>query len=304
MNAAARAVALLALLSAGAMAGERATMRYVHPPPESALDHRYDFEWKILETALERTRDRYGAYEIAQSAFMTERRQVRELASAGKRLTLLFLGTTAAMERDLLPVRIPVDRNLQGYCVLLIRREDQARFAAVRSLDELRRFRFGLGLGWIDVDILRANGFNVVTGSSYEGLFSMLQQRRFDVFLRSAVEVLDEYDQRQTALPDLKIEDQLILYYPMPMYFWFARTPDGRRLAARVETGMRLMLEDGSYERIFAQYQNRKIERLQLRSRRVLRIDNPLLPAATPLADGRLWFNPQHYPAQHLPARH
>lgn len=276
----------------GAVAGD-APMRYVHPPPESALDHRYDFEWRILRSALERTRGHYGDYRIAESEFMTEQRQVHELAADSGTLTLLFLGTTAAMERDLLPVRIPVDLGLQGYCVFLIRREDQPRFAGVRTLDDLRRFTFGLGLGWIDVDILRANGLDVVTGSSYEGLFSMLQQRRFDVFLRSSVEALGEIAQHRAAFPDLRIEEQLVLYYPMPMYFWFARSDEGRRLAARVEAGMRMMLDDGSYDRIFAQYQDGKIAQLHLGQRRVLGIGNPLLPPATPLADRRLWFDPQ-----------
>jgi hypothetical protein len=32
---------------------------------------------------------------------------------------------------------------------------------------------------------------------------------------------------------------------------------------------------------------------LQLDQRRVLEIGNPLLPAATPLDDKRLWFNPR-----------
>ena len=310
MSVRARRAALRGLLAAGVCAGAQPAgnprapaeqvrapdpppVRYLHPPPESVLDHRYDFEWQVLRSALERTRAGYGPYVIAESEFMTERRQVHELANGSGKLTLLFLGTTADMERDLLPVRIPVDLGLQGYCVFLIRRREQARFAGVRTLDDLRGFSFGLGLGWIDVDVLRANGLNVVTGSSYEGLFSMLQQRRFDVFLRSSVEVLDEFDQHRAAFPDLAIEEQLLLHYPMPMYFWFARSPAGERLAARVEAGMRSMLEDGSYRRIFAQYQDAKITRLRLGQRRVLGIANPLLPPATPLADKRLWFDPR-----------
>jgi hypothetical protein len=290
-----RAAALLALLAAAAPGLAAEPMRYVHPPPESPLDHRYDFEWKILATALQRTHASYGDYSIAASGFMTERRQVYELAHGSGALTMLFLGTSPQLEQQLLPVRIPVDRNLQGYCVFLIRSADQPRFDAVRDLQDLHTLSFGLGLGWIDVDILRANGLRVVTGSSYEGLFQMLAHQRFDVFLRSAVEVLDEYQQRRTLLPELKIEDHLVLYYPMPMYFWFAKSPQGRRLAERVERGMRIMLEDGSYDRIFAQYQDDKIRRLRLASRRIIRIDNPLLGPDTPFADRRLWFDPRSY---------
>jgi ABC-type amino acid transport substrate-binding protein len=269
------------------------SMRYVHHPPESALDRRYVYHWKILETALDKTTATWGPYVLGASSFMTEKRQAFELASGSGRLTVMYLGSTPELERTLVPVRIPVDKNLGGYCIFLVRKERRAEMAAVRSLDDLRRLRFGLGLGWIDVDVLRANDFQVVTGSSYDGLFEMLVNRRFDVFLRAAVEVIDEYEARAAAMPELAIEDSLVFYYPLPMYFWFAKTDEGRRLAARAEEGMRLMLADGTYERIFAEFQGPKIARLRLKERRLFKIDNPLLGPSTPFADKALWFDPQ-----------
>jgi len=270
-------------------------MTYIHHPPESARDVRYVYQWAVLRTALEKTRPKWGPYRIVTSEVMTERRQAYELRNATGNLTVMYLGTTPEFERELVPVRIPVDRSLGGYCVFLVRAGEQARFDAVRTLDDLRQFTYGLGLGWIDVEILRASGFNVVTGSSYDGLFEMLVNRRFDVFLRGAVEILDEYEQRREELRDIRIEDSLLLYYPLPMYFWFAKTPEGQRLAQRAEAGLRLMLADGSYDEIFDRYQRAKIERLHLKARKAYRIDNPFLGPETPLADRRLWFDPTTY---------
>ena len=284
-----------AIVAMGAPTAQTApsAMTYVYHPPESPLDVRYLYHWEILRTALEKTKPKWGEYRMVPSARMSERRQAFELKSATGKLTVMYLSTTPEFERDLVPVRIPVDRNLGGYCIFLIRKGEQARFDAVRSLEDLRRFRYGLGLGWIDVDILKAAGLNVVTGSSYEGLFEMLVHRRFDVFLRASVEVLDEYDTRKDRLPDLRIEDNLVFYYPLPMYFWFSKNDEGRRLAARAEEGMRAMIADGTYDRIFDRYQRRKIERLRLKERRIFRIDNPFVGPETPFADKRLWFDPQ-----------
>ena len=273
----------------------RAVDTYIYHPPESAFDVRYLYHWEILRTALEKTRPKWGPYRMIPSGRMTEQRQRYELKNATGKLTVMYLSTTPDFEKTLIPIRIPVDRNLGGYCVFLIRRDERDRFAAIRTLDDLRRFRYGLGLGWVDVDILRYNGFQVVTGSSYDGLFEMLSNRRFDVFLRAAVEVLDEYDQRKIAIPDLYIEPSLILYYPLPMYFWFPRTAEGRRLAARAEEGMRMMIADGTYDRIFDKYQRWKIERLRLKERRIFRIENPNVGPETPFADKRLWFDPKTY---------
>jgi membrane-bound lytic murein transglycosylase MltF len=79
------------------------------------------------------------------------------------------------------------------------------------------------------------------------------------------------------------------------MYFWFPKTEEGRRLAARAEEGMRKMIADGTYDRIFDQYQRRKIEKLGLKQRRVFAIANPNVGPETPFADKRLWFNPKTY---------
>ena len=224
---------------------------------------------------------------------MTEQRQAFELKNKTGKLTVMYLSTTPDFEHNLVPIHIPVDKNLGGYCVFLIRKGEQPRFDAVKSLDDLHKFSYGLGLGWIDVGILKASRFTVVTGSDYEGLFDMLVNKRFDVLLRAAVEVPDEYDRRKDK--DLDIEKHIVFYYPLPMYFWFPKTDEGRRLAARAEEGMRMMIADGTYDRIFDRYQRAKIERLRLKERRIFRIDNPFVGPETPFADKRLWFDPKTY---------
>jgi ABC-type amino acid transport substrate-binding protein len=293
------AVAACALIVPVAASTRRAAgdevMTYIHHPPESPRDVRYLYQWEVLRTALEKTKPKWGPYSLVAGDVMTERRQAYELRNATGKLTVMYLGTTPDFERELVPVRIPVDRSLGGYCVFLVRAGEQARFDAVRTVDDLRQFTYGLGSDWIDVEILRSNRFKVVTGSSYDGLFEMLVNRRFDVFLRGAVEILDEYEQRQAELRDLRIEDSLLLYYPLPMYFWFAKTPEGRRLAERADAGLRLMLADGSYDAVFDRHQRSKIERLHLKTRKVYRIENPFLGPETPLADRRLWFDPHTY---------
>jgi hypothetical protein len=283
------------LVFADLRAESESVMKYIYNAPESALDRRYLYHWKILETALEKTKPKYGAYSMEPAVFMTEARQAFELQHATGKLSVMYLSTVPQFERDLVAIHIPVDKNLGGYCVFLIRRDDAARFTDVQTLDDLRKFSFGLGLGWLDVQILRANRLRVVTGSSYDGLFEMLVARRFDVFLRAAVEVIDEFESRKTALPDLQIEESICLYYPLPMYFWFAKTPEGRRLAERAEEGMRMMIEDGTYDKIFTAYQDYKIQRLDLAHRKIFRIANPNLGPETPFEDKRLWFDPQTY---------
>ena len=271
------------------------SMVYIYNAPESDLDQRYTYHWEILRTALEKTAEKHGPFEMVPSERMTENRQAFELEQASGKLSVMYQSTTPAFEESLIPIRIPVDKNLVSYRIFLIRKGEEGRFASVASVEDLKQFRFGLGLGWIDVGVLEANGLPVITGSEYDGLFEMLVNRRFDIFLRAAVEILDEYEARKEALPELAIERSLILYYPLPMYFWFSKTDEGRRLAARAEEGMRMMIEDGTYDTIFDKYQRKKIEALDLKHRKLIKIENPNLGPMTPFDDKRLWFDPERY---------
>jgi len=158
---------LLIVLGSLRLISAQPVMTYIYHAPESSLDKRYLYHWEILRTALEKTKDKYGLYNIEPSEFMTEKRQAFELEHATGKLTVMYLSTTPEFEKNLIPIRIPVDRNLGGYCIFLIRKENQTRFRQVTSLEDLRKFSYGLVLNWIDVDILKSNNFNVVTGSFF-----------------------------------------------------------------------------------------------------------------------------------------
>jgi hypothetical protein len=145
----------------------------------------------------------------------------------------------------------------------------------------------------VDVQIWRHNGFRVVEGSNYEGLFGMTLAGRFDFFSRGLVEIVDEYEKHATTMPELHIEESLCVYVPMPWYFYFPRTDAGQRLAARVEAGLRQMIADGTFDAKFREKYAGILARMHLEGRRIFRMTNPLLTPETPLADRRLWYVPR-----------
>jgi hypothetical protein len=266
--------------------------RFIHNAPETAGDQRYAYHWRVLRAALEITRGKYGDYVLEPGPVMSEKLQVVEIRRPRGALNTMVLDATEEMERALLPVKIPIDKGLLGYRVLLIHAEDQARFSGVQSLEQLRQFRFGQQREWSDVAIYQAAGLNVVAGSSYEGLFSMLMRRRFDAFGRGLTEVTGELAHWRQKYPQMAIENELLLYYPLPVYYWFQRTEEGRLKARRVEEGMRQLMADGTLDRLFNEEYGGIIQRFQLHKRRMLRIANPVLPPGQPFDNKAYWFVP------------
>lgn len=285
---------LLILLAAGPVAANPANtpQQIVYPRPESEHDSRYLYDWEVLRTALEKSRAAFGPYELRQAAqYMSPARVTAEAAGPGP-INLFVRATSVQLEQQFRPVRIPVDRGLIGYRLLLVRNEDLPRFAEVSSLDQLRRFSIGQGKGWVDVGILQAAGFKVVEGNNYDGLFSMLAVKRFDALSRSVDEALREYDERHQQV-GFELEPGIALYYPLARYFFTRHDAEGEALARRLEAGLEAMVQDGSLQALFMAHKGALIKRSGLAQRRLFRIANPDLPPQTPLARSELWYRPQ-----------
>jgi len=264
-----------------------------YPQKETAIDSRYDYDWAVLRAALDKTNAQFGPYEMHPAVdVMGQARVTSEMQEATGRVNIFARATTIELEQKFIPVRIPIDRGLLGYRLLLVRSTDLPRFSKVRTLDDLRQFSIGLGKAWTDVAIIRAAGLNVVEGSSYDGLFAMLSVGRFDAFSRSIDEAFREYDERHEGQPNITVEPTLLLHYTLPRYFFLRRDADGEQLAKRIETGMELMVRDGTLQSLFHQYKDVEIARAALDKRHLLIIPNSLLPPKTPIERRELWYDP------------
>jgi len=263
---------------------------YAADRAETGLDNGY--VWRVLRDALDHTRAAYGDYRLETAPPMPDRRQIRALARGEPPLTVGAFTADSNLEQEVTPVRIPVERGLLGYRVLLVREADLGHFAQVSSLADLLAFRFGLMPVWGDGPVMRAAGLQVVPGESHEGLFRMLAAGRFDAFSRGVTEILAEYDYAAREVPGLAVEPHLLLHYPLPIYFCFSRDAAGHRRAERVAAGLHAMVADGSLKKMFdAEYAEIEV-RLDLDHRQVIELANPLLDGRDPLNEPGLWYRP------------
>lgn len=244
---------------------------------------------EILRTALEKSSALYGPYTLRPSAEeMNESRYFIEVIS-GKNVNVVWGATSIERETHAIPIKIPLAKGLLGYRIGLIHSDLQSRFSQVKTSKELSNFIFGLGIGWGEVPIYRAAGFQVVE-SNYGNLFKMLNAGRIDYLSRGINEIWGEFEFYSQDNPNISIENTLLLHSIFPYYFFV--TPKDKKLAERIEFGMRQMLKDGSYDAIFLKYNKEAINRAQLDKRRIIEIINPNLPPDTP-KDPELWYSPQ-----------
>ncbi|HYX33502.1 MAG TPA: hypothetical protein VE954_10340 [Oligoflexus sp.] len=257
---------------------------------ESQADRRQQYPIQLLELVLKKTSKDYGDFKlIPQPIEMSGSRLMLEL-ERNRTVDLIWLPTSNELETKLLPIRIPIIKDILGYRLLLIKGNNSKRYENIRNLKDLQQFTIGQGHDWGDVKILEANGIKVVKSSSYEGLFQMLMTERFDFFSRGITEIFDEYASRHNQLAGLTIEQNLVLYYPYVNYFFVNK--QNHRLARRIEAGLIRMIADGSFDRSFEAYYKVSVERANLKNRQVIKLRNPFLPPKTPLNDESLWYKP------------
>jgi hypothetical protein len=284
----------IAILIAQTSATFADTLEVVRPLPEAPGDARYNHYWRLLEQALAATVPDFGSFNLREArAPMTERRAMEELEIGKGAITVLVHGNVADYEERLLPIRFPLDKGLLGYRVFLISGEMQPKLDVVRGIKDLRGYSIGQGRDWGDVTILRGAGLTVVEGTSYEGLFSMLTAGRFQLFSRSVVEVGEELAREKPRHPELQIERNLMLFYPLTRYFYVNRSPTGGALARRISEGLERLLKSGRFDRMFDEFKNPFDREIGLRDRLLIRLANPLQTPETPLNRPELWYDPK-----------
>ena len=271
---------LITALTASLPALAEIVVRY--PRPESNPDERSLYTQRLLELALQRAKP---AYRVEQHPVrMLQGRALLRLKN-GDGIDVVSTMTSSEREANFLPIRIPLDKGLIGWRLLLINKAQAAKLKTVRTLDDLKRLTAGQGSDWPDTAILRANGLPVYGTSNYEALFSMLESERIDYFPRAVTEIWSEIGLYQERLA---VEPSMVLRYPTAIYFFVRK--DNTLLAADITAGLEKMIADGSFEKLFQEFYGEMIRRSALKERRILDLNNPLMPKSLPLGRKNLWF--------------
>ncbi|MEO3677985.1 substrate-binding periplasmic protein [Rheinheimera fenheensis] len=255
--------------------------------PATMLDDpRGHYPIALLHLALEKAGSHY--HPIPSKRDQAQWRTLRQLES-GNGMDVVWTFTSVEREEKLLPVRIPIDRGLLGWRLLLIRQQDSERFKNITTSEQLQGLRAVQGHDWPDFAILQHNQFDVIPSTFYAGMFAMLQLGRVDYFPRSLTEIPSELHSK--ASYRLTIADNLVLHYPAPLYYFVH--PSRPQLAQAIEQGLRQAMADGSMQQLFLQHFADAIAQARLTERRIIRLENPFLHPDTPLNNHSLWFNPE-----------
>lgn len=263
-----------------------------HIQPVSDKDSRNHYFVEMLKLAMDKTTETHGPYKLAQVRVKMNQSRAIALLTSNTILDVVWTMTSSERESLMRPVRVPLLKGLLGHRIFIIRQGEEQRFASITDFHALQTLTAGQGHDWPDTHILRANGITVKDAADYEGLFFMLANNRFDYFPRGANEPYSEV----AARPDLNlmVEENLLIRYPAPIFFF--TNDKNQHLAERLQTGLSLATEDGSFNNLFYNHPSTKkiFSQAQMENRRIFELSNPLLTKETKaiLKSAALWYKP------------
>lgn len=265
---------------------------YRHRDTAAGGNDREAYIWEVLGAALESTVEDYGAYKIELVEDINQEREDYEIINNTGVVTIISDSLNQNNIDHLTRVEFPIMRNLLGYRVFIIDKEKKEAFSNIQTVEDLKPFVFGVGIGWNDKWILENAGIKVFEESDYKTLFKDVSTGIFDVFSRGVNEVVGEMETFSEAYPNLMIEENILLYYPLPRYFWFSKSSEGDKLKTRLMVGLKRVHENGTLEKIFNQYFEESIKQLNLKNRKLIKLENPMYLPEYELNDRVFWFDP------------
>lgn len=215
--------------------------------------------------------------------------QARKVALVKKgEIDIMYAGTSMALEKQMLPVRFPIMRGLIGRRVFIIHKDYQVEYDLVKNIDGLKNFMGIQGFGWGDKRVLEASGLRQEE-ELYDDIFSIINAGSHHYFPRGVTEAYSEIMVRKTKLPNLAVEDKLLLVYKTAVFFFIH--PSNSELEHILTAGFLNAYKDGSYNRFFYSHPLIKhaLEQADLENRTSLEIPNPFLSPETDAIPKQYW---------------
>ncbi|MCX4029935.1 transporter substrate-binding domain-containing protein [Endozoicomonas sp. SM1973] len=244
--------------------------------------------YSVLKLALEKSGQ---AHELSVYGPTVNQQRARDLVEQGQ-LSLFDTGFQEGLDQRFDPIYLPIDRGILGWRLFIIHKDNQEKFANIKSLKDLQQYIAGQGKGWGDIVVIENAGIKVKTAGKIPSLIKMVGGKRFDFFPLGANEVYSFLDKFGGNDPNLVIDTNVVLVYPYGRFFYVKK--DDKSLAEAIRSGMEKALADGSLQKMLESHKYFKdaFSTAKLKERVRIDIDTPNLSDGFKSIDEKWWFNP------------
>ncbi len=274
--------AFMLIASLCSQAATDLVVSYRTPVVSATTSIYHDYYTELLKLSLEKTRPQYGGYTMRGAPpNLSTLRSLADVVENTYPNLVIELGYEEKLTETgaLTYINIPIDGGIVGYRVCFANAAIKEQLKEVNSLKDLHRYSIGQGVGWVDSEILRANGLKVIEVSNYESIFKMVIAGRINLFCRGANQLQAEVEEFK-SLTNLTYDESFVLVYPLPRFFYLnAKNTVAKE---RIQTGLQIAFKDGSFKQLWKKHYQSSVDFSKLGQRKHIYLENPLLKNLPP----------------------
>lgn len=243
----------------------------------------------LLQLVLKQTEAEFGPARVSE--LMPPRHgDMYFMLQKGDFIDLHRFGTDLELEKNLLPIRVPLLGGGLGWRGLMIRKIDHAAFLQLKSFSQLQQLTACQGHTWPDSTVMEQAGLKVLRIDGYDQMLQMLSKKRCDYFPRSVFEGPSEVAKFARDYPDLMFSTDILLKYPYAMYFFVKQ--NNELLAKRLQKGLTALAMTGQLQSFMQKHpvSSHVFPLSQFEHSLVFELPNAVLPPATPLTISEFWL--------------
>lgn len=234
---------------------------------------RQKYEHDVLRLALSSTR---GGDDISvDNTDYPSAEDEGNVFNSGVDILATIAGNKKFKGKRFFEVKAPICKGLLGWRLMIVARSRESEFSTL-TFEQLKAKRVGVPDTWVDAELFRHNGFDVLEKGSLDEMLNWLADGVVDFITLGANEAHDILDQYPELKLKLAVEMTTSLYYPFPVVFYI--NPENLALAKAVEQGINRAKKEGTLDLLFQTYFGEVITAVDLNRRHVLSLENPLLP--------------------------
>ncbi|MGI2113124.1 hypothetical protein ACRN9G_05915 [Shewanella frigidimarina] len=242
---------------------------------ESELDNRYQYTYDLLTLVIEATKADFGEASLTVSDMIMSRNRIFRALKDGQTINVIAEASKLEWDEQLIPIRIPIRKGIQGFRIFIIKQENAAALANITTLAQLTSLNTGSGSQWSTKVALQLAGFNVVESTEYDNLFNMLSKGRFVTFGRGVNEIFQEVALFKQHYPELVVDEHIMLNIPLATYYYVS--PNKPRLAQRIQIGLQRIIDNSQFDQLFYQHHCTYLLKSKLNQRLIFKIENPFI---------------------------
>lgn len=249
--------------------------------------HENEYAFMLLKLSLDSTIESHGSYQLKSNHSKLSFTRSSHMLEQGEEFQVAYFGASQGEGKNLIPIKEPLYRGLLGYRLLVANKTNKAELAQISSLTELRKYKAGFNNQWSDFPIFKTNRLPVESAINVKNLYKMLNYKRFDYFPRSIREVDAELESFSKHNEAFEVVPRIALFYPHPVYFHVS--PQYPELANRIQTGLKNIKLNGSFEALFIKYHKKFLDKYSPIQRNIIYLKRYNY---SDLPDISWWFKP------------